>query len=72
MAIKKEPENIEKTKEVSIGFGENDAIYSKSALKTSKKYRSDIDVIEVLLDENKLYSLDEVDKILDNFKRKEV
>lgn len=46
--------------------------YKKSQLIYSKKYRDKKDLLNALLDENKMYSFKEIDTIIDNFLKKEV
>lgn len=66
MAKKTDNENEEKettTKEKE---------YSKKQLVNSKKYASNKDLLQVLLEDNKLYTLDEVDKKIEEFKKRKV
>lgn len=46
--------------------------FSKKDLLQSKKYRSMRDIINALLDNDKSYSIKEVDKIINNFLKKGV
>lgn len=50
----------------------NEVIYTKKELMASKKYRKYRDVLSVILDVNKRYSLNEVDEKIENFLIKEV
>lgn len=49
-----------------------EASYTKKELVASKKYRKYRDVLSVILDANKRYSLNEVDEKIENFLIKEV
>ncbi|MDK0695915.1 hypothetical protein P5E93_15025 [Clostridium perfringens] len=46
--------------------------FTKSQIVNSKKYRIRKDLVTALLDENKLYSFDEVDDLIVKFLKKEV
>lgn len=46
--------------------------YSKKQLVLSKKYSSNRDVLQALLEENKSYTSDEVEKIIKEFKKRKV
>lgn len=48
------------------------AKYTKEQIVTSKKYRLRRDLLNALLDKDKSYSLEEVDKIIDNFMKRKV
>lgn len=50
----------------------NEVIYTKKELMASKKYRKYRDVLSVILDDNKRYSLNEVDEKIESFLIKEV
>ena len=66
MAKKTDNENEEKettTKEKE---------YSKKQLVNSKKYASNKDLLQVLLEDNNLYTLAEVDKKIEEFKKRKV
>lgn len=46
--------------------------YTKASLITSKRYIRHRDLLKVLLDEETVYTFEEVDQIIDNFLNKEV
>lgn len=46
--------------------------FTKSQIVNSKKYRIRKDLINALLDEDKLYSFDEVDKLINKFMKSKV
>lgn len=46
--------------------------YSKQAIVNSKRYANRKDILNVLLEEEREYSFDEIDSILDDFMSKEV
>lgn len=46
--------------------------YSKQAIVNSKRYANRKDILSVLLEEEREYSFDEIDSILDDFMSKEV
>lgn len=48
------------------------AVYSKEQLAASKKYANQRDLISVLLVNGKSYTLDEVDALIDNYKKGKV
>ncbi len=56
---------MEKNKKTLLGF-------SKSRILSSKKYQKKKDVLSVLLEDGKTYSLKQVDDILNKFLKKEV
>lgn len=41
--------------------------FKKSQLMASKRYQNKVDLVDALLSDDKEYTLDEVDKIIDNF-----
>lgn len=47
-------------------------VYHKSALHGAKKYKGDQDLIEALLDDDKVYTIEEVDMLIKDFRLKEV
>lgn len=47
-------------------------VFYKSDLLKSKKYRENRDVLTVILEDNKPYTMEEVDKALKSFLKKEV
>lgn len=48
----------------------NEAVtFTKSQIVNSNRYRHDVDVVNALLDDKKRYKLEEVDKIIDNFRK---
>ena len=49
-----------------------DKKYSKRQLVNSKKYASNKDLLQVLLEDNNLYTLAEVDKKIEEFKKRKV
>nr|DAX95458.1 MAG TPA: hypothetical protein [Caudoviricetes sp.] len=49
-----------------------DIKFTKEQLYLSKKYEMQRDLIAILLDDSKSYSYDEVEKIIKEFKNKEV
>lgn len=46
--------------------------FAKSQIVNSKKYRIRKDLVNALLDEDKLYSFDEVDKLINKFMKSKV
>lgn len=46
--------------------------FTKDKILTFKKYSHRIDLLTVLLDENKAYTTDEVDALIDNFMKGKV
>lgn len=46
--------------------------YTKTSLITSKRYIRYRDLLKILLDEELVYTLDEVDQIIDDYLNKEV
>lgn len=50
----------------------NEVSYTKKELAASKKYRKYRDVLSVILNDNKRYSLNEVDEKIESFLIKEV
>ena len=42
-------------------------VFTKDQLMASKKYQHNVDLVDALLVDGKSYTLDEVDKIIDNF-----
>lgn len=46
--------------------------FTKNQIVNSKKYKVRRDLIDALLDENKLYSFDEVDKLIKKFMKSKV
>lgn len=63
MAKKKDSENVENT---SVDY------FSKEQLVKSKKYEDKVDVLNVILNDEKSYSIDEVDTMIDEFLKEEV
>lgn len=50
----------------------NVAEFSKAQLKRAKKLNYNIDLLEILLEDDKLYTLDEVEKLVKAFNDREV
>ena len=46
--------------------------FTKSQITSSKKYRNRRDLINAILDDSKLYSIDEVDALIKQFMKSEV
>ncbi len=46
--------------------------YTKKQLRNSKKYKSDVDVLGVVLEGDKTYTFEETDKLIKNFKERKV
>lgn len=46
--------------------------FTKSQITSSKKYRNRRDLINAILDDSKLYSIDEVDALINQFMKSEV
>ena len=46
--------------------------YTKEQLRKSKKYRADVDILGVVLDDNKSYTFEETDKLIKTFKERKV
>lgn len=51
---------------------EKETKYSKKQLVSSKKYASNRDLLQVLLQDNITYTLKEVDKKIEDFKKRKV
>ena len=49
-----------------------ESTYSKEQVLKSKKYKNRKDVLNVVLKDDKVYTLKEVDKLIDGFMKKEV
>ena len=63
-------EAAEKTEKVSTK--KETKKYSKESITGSEKYKNRKDILQVLLEDGKLYDLDTVDKILDKFMKGKV
>lgn len=50
----------------------NEVAFTKAQLLKSKKYIHQTDVINVILEEDKNYTIKEVEKLIDGFMKKEV
>lgn len=50
----------------------NEVSFTKSQLLKSKKYIHQTDVLNVILEEDKNYTIKEVEKLIDGFMKKEV
>ncbi len=50
----------------------NEVSFTKSQLLKSKKYVHQTDVLNVILEEDKNYTIKEVEKLIDGFMKKEV
>ena len=48
------------------------SVFSKEQIRGAKKYEKDIDIVSALLKDGKTYSLAEVDKIIDDYKKGKV
>lgn len=46
--------------------------FSKKQIVTSKRYRSNVDLLNAVLKDKKTYTLKEVDEIIENFKKGKV
>ena len=46
--------------------------YTKEQLRKSAKYKADVDILSVVLDDNTSYTFDEADKLIKKFKEKKV
>lgn len=46
--------------------------YTKEQLRKSAKYKGDVDILSVVLDDNTSYTFDEADKLIKKFKEKKV
>lgn len=44
----------------------------KEAALRSKRYANDRDIVQIMLEPDKLYTRDEIDKIIEKFKKREV
>lgn len=51
---------------------EKEACFPKEKLITSKKYRENVDLLNVLLEDKKQYTFAEVDSIIEKFNKKVV
>lgn len=47
-------------------------VFTKAQLMASKKYQHNVDLVDALLVDGKSYTLDEVDKLIDNFMKGKV
>lgn len=65
-------ETVEKTESELNTTNLNELKFTKSQIANSKKYNIRRDLINAILDENTLYSLDEVDNLINKFLKKEV
>lgn len=59
---------VEKTKEKEV----NVVRYTKEQLLQSKRFRDNVDILSVVLDEYNLYTTDEADKLIISFLRGKV
>lgn len=50
----------------------NEVSFAKSQILKSKKYIHQTDVLNVILEDGKNYTIKEVDKLIENFMKKEV
>lgn len=46
--------------------------FDKKQIVTSEKYKLRVDVLNAILEEDKLYSIKEIDKMIENFMKSEV
>lgn len=46
--------------------------YTKEQLRSSKKYRADVDILGVVLEDGKSYTFEETDKLIKEFKERKV
>ena len=46
--------------------------YNKESLMNSRRYADSRDILEVVLEDQKMYTLDDTDKLISNFMRKEI
>lgn len=46
--------------------------YTKEQLRKSKKYKSDVDILGVVLENGKSYTFEETDKLIKEFKERKV
>lgn len=46
--------------------------YTKEQFRSSKKYKSDIDILGVVLEDGKSYAFEETDKLIKDFKERRV
>ena len=46
--------------------------YTKEQLRSSKKYKNDVDILGVVLEDGKTYTFEETDKLIKNFKESKV
>lgn len=53
-------------------MAENATTFTKEQILKSKKYATRRDLVNVLLEDGKNYSLKEVDKLIDSFMKREV
>lgn len=51
---------------------ENTPVFTKAQLRKSEKYRADVDILGVILDEDKNYTIKEVDGLIKKFKERSV
>lgn len=63
---------MEQEKKVSKQAIVPEIAYGKTQLIKSKRYQEEKDLLMALLDSNKTYTIEEVDKILEMYKKKEV
>lgn len=53
----------------TVGTVKNQNRYTKAQIAASKRYKDNIDIINALLKEGTLYTLEETDGIIDSFKK---
>ncbi len=46
--------------------------YTKEQLRSSKKYRADVDILGVVLENGKSYTFEQTDKLIKEFKERKV
>ncbi len=46
--------------------------YTKEQLRSSAKYKADVDILGVVLEDNASYTFEETDKLIKNFKERKV
>ena len=59
-------------KETTAKPAKNVPVFTKEALIASVKYQDDIDLLTVMLEDGGTYTAEEVDKVIADYKKKEV
>lgn len=63
---------IDKEKKIESEIKTEEKRYTKDTITTSKKYNNRKPLLRVLLEDKKMYTIKEVDKLIDDYMKKEV